>query len=156
VVVFLSTRCPCSAGYVDRLARLERAFALKSVRIVGIDSNANEPAEDVARFAKSQGLPFPLLKDRDGSVLRAFGATHTPEAFVLGADRVVRYAGGIDDSLEEARVRRCFLADALAALTAGKSPAVSISKAVGCGILALTPNPSPKNRGGGTGDQVVR
>ena len=43
------------------------------------------------------GLTFPYLKDADGRVAESFGATRTPQAFVLDPARRVRYRGRIDD-----------------------------------------------------------
>ncbi len=42
-------------------------------------------------------MPFPVLKDFDQKVADAFGAERTPEAFLLDANRVIRYHGRIDD-----------------------------------------------------------
>src|SRR5262245_49472173 len=50
VVAFLSTRCPCTASYLARLDSLLRQFGERSVRFVGVNSNANELPEDVPAF----------------------------------------------------------------------------------------------------------
>jgi hypothetical protein len=51
----------------------------------------------VAR-ARASGLPFPYLKDEDGTLARELGALVTPHAFVFDADRRLRYRGRIDDA----------------------------------------------------------
>ncbi len=135
VIAFLSTRCACTARYLERLEAAQREFAGQSVRLIGVNSNANEQAMDVKMFAKSQALPFPLLKDADDRVALALRPRATPEIFVLDAARVVRYHGAIDDSLYGDKVKHLYLRDALAALTAGKTPTIADIPVIGCGIF---------------------
>ena len=135
IVAFLSTRCACTARYLERLEAVEKTFAAQSVRLVGVNSNANEQAIDVKLFAKSQGLTFPLLKDADDRVAFALRPRATPEVFVLDANRVVRYHGAIDDSLYGDKITHFYLSDALSALLSGKTPTQSDVPVLGCGIF---------------------
>lgn len=135
VVAFLSTRCPCTARYLSRLQETVKPLKTQGVRLVGINANANEPPEDAVRYAREQHLTFPLLKDdKTNQIARAFGASVTPEVFVLDAKRTVRYHGAIDDSLYGSDIKREYLRDALNALVAGKSPEKASVSAFGCGI----------------------
>jgi peroxiredoxin len=135
VVAFLSTRCPCTARYLTRLNTLLQQFDRRSVRLVGVNSNANELPEDAVAFARSQKLRFPLLKDNDGSVARALHPRATPEIFILDAQRRVRYHGAIDDSVDGDNIHRFYLRDALTRLTSGKSLPVPETNAIGCAIF---------------------
>ena len=135
VVAFLSTRCACTARYLERLQAINKTFAAQSVRMVGVNSNANEQAVDVKLFAKSQGLTFPLLKDADDKVAFALRPRSTPEVFVLDSNRVVRYHGAIDDSLYGDKITHFYLRDALTALTSGKPLTKSDVPVLGCGIF---------------------
>ena len=141
IVAFLSTRCACTARYLERLETVGKTFAGHSVRLIGVNSNANEQAVDVKLFAKSQGLTFPLLKDSDDRVAFALRPRATPEVFVLDANRIVRYHGAIDDSLYGDKITHFYLRDALAALTSGKTPTKSDVPVLGCGIFV--PKQSP-------------
>lgn len=135
IVAFLSTRCPCTARYLTRLEALMGQFGKHGVRLVGINSNANELPEDAAIFAREQKLRFPFLKDTEGSVARALRPQVTPEVFVLDAQRRVRYHGAIDDSLYGDNIKRFYLRDALASLTTGKPVRVPRQEATGCAIF---------------------
>lgn len=135
VIAFLSTRCACTARYLERLETVQKAFAAQDVRFVGVNSNANEQAADVRFFAKSQELTFPLLKDTDDRIAFALRPRATPEIFVLDANRIVRYHGAIDDSLYGDKVTHFYLRDALSALTAGKPLLKSDIPVLGCGIF---------------------
>lgn len=141
VVAFLSTRCPCTARYLTRLATTVRQFEKHSVRLVGINSNANEQPEDAAAFARDQKLGFPFLKDTDGSVARALRPQSTPEVYVLDAKRRVRYRGAIDDSLYGDDIRHTYLRDALTALTSGKPLKIRETRTNGCAIFLRKTRP---------------
>ena len=66
---------------------------------------------------------------------RAFGASVTPEAFLFDAGGKLAYHGTIDDNRQEPdKVTARYLKDALDAVVAGKKPAVSETKGIGCGI----------------------
>jgi peroxiredoxin len=104
-----STRCPCTARYLSRLNSIVQQFEKRSVRLVGINSNANELPEDAVAFARNQHLRFPLLKDNDGSVARALRPQATPTVFILDSQRRVRYHGAIDDSVDGDNIHRFYL-----------------------------------------------
>src|SRR5205085_7144414 len=63
-----------------------------------------------------------------------FGATVTPESYVIDSSGTIRYHGQIDDSRNEARIRTPGLRMALDAVLAGKPVTVQETKAFGCTI----------------------
>src|SRR5262249_31348808 len=81
---------------------------------------------------------FPVLKDFDGRAADAFGATRTPEAFVLDANRVIRYHGRIDDQygvgFRRDKPTRRDLQEALDAVLAGKPVPAPTTEVSGCVI----------------------
>ena len=109
--------------------------------------NSNDPAaitedsyENMIVRAKEKGFTFPYLQDETGDVCRKYGATRTPQVYLLekkGADLIVRYTGAIDDNSQDAsKVTAPYLASAIDALLAGGNPEPSFTKAIGCGIKA--------------------
>ena len=58
----------------------------------GYDPSANSDA------VKTYGLEHPILRDETGVVGRAYGATNTPNMFVIDKNGVLVYAGAIDNS----------------------------------------------------------
>ena len=72
--------------------------------------------------------------DESQAVGKAYGATNTPQFFVLDKERKIRYTGAMDDSQNEAKVTKNYLRDAVDAVLKGESPAVDETRAVGCGI----------------------
>ena len=134
VVLFISTRCPFSNAYNGRMAALAKEYAAKGVAVVGINSNGNEPVSEVVDHAKKHGLVFPILKDDGNKVADAYGAQHTPEAFLIDAKGTLVYHGRIDETKDEADARSHDLANAIDALLGGKAVPIAETKAFGCSI----------------------
>ena len=104
VVVFTCNSCAISVGYEDRiLAFAEKHAGLKSgVTIVAINVNtikADALAEMKARAVKKK-FPFEYLYDPTQEIAKKFGATTTPEFFLLNKMRKVVYMGALDDKLD--------------------------------------------------------
>ena len=95
VVLFLSTRGEASKEQTHALGELSSQVRLRGTLFVGIFPNAGETSDEARRFAQSQGLLFPIYRDPEGRAARRFGASVTPEAFVLDADGALVYRGAI-------------------------------------------------------------
>ncbi|HKC25560.1 MAG TPA: thioredoxin family protein [Thermoanaerobaculia bacterium] len=134
VIIFVSTRCPYSNAYVGRMNALAKAYAAKGIAVLGINSNKNEPVAEIADHSKKNDVPFPILKDDGNKVADAYGANHTPEAFLIDAKGMLVYHGRIDESQEESSARSHDLQNAINALLAGKPVPVAETKAFGCSI----------------------
>lgn len=134
ILIFVSTRCPVSNAYNKRMAKLYEDYSGKNVAILGINSNKNEKPQDIAAHAKKNGLQFPILKDDGNKIADIFGATVTPEVFVLDPALKVVYHGHIDDSQRPQQVKRQGLRKGLDEFLAGKPISDSSTKAFGCSI----------------------
>ena len=101
VVVFTSNGCPFALAWHDRLQQVARDYAGRDVLVLQVVSNdpTDRPEDSVdamaARVADGE-LAGPFLHDADQSVAQAYGATATPEVFVIDRDGVVRYHGAPD------------------------------------------------------------
>jgi peroxiredoxin len=134
-ILFIATRCPVSNAYNERMALLSAAYASKGIAFVGINSNKTEPAAEVAAHAKANGFGFPVLKDEGNRVADAYGATRTPEVFLLDPSGTVVYHGRIDENQDDAKnVMSPDFRNALDAVLAGKPVPVAETKAFGCTI----------------------
>ena len=138
LVIFVATRCPVSNDYNERMAALPGDYAAKGVAVVGINANRQESAEEVASHAKQHGFSFPVLKDPGNLQADRFGAQVTPEAFVFDAAWTLRYHGRIDDSRNPANINTRDLRAAMDAILAGKTLAVTETKAFGCTIKRVS------------------
>jgi len=134
VVTFISTICPISNAYDDRMNAVYRDYSSKGVKFVFVNSNSNEPAKMVEQHAKDVGFAFPVYKDAGNVVADRFGASVTPESYVIDSTGTIRYHGQIDDNRNEARVHLPVLRSALDAVMGSKPVEVQQTKAFGCTI----------------------
>jgi peroxiredoxin len=137
VVVFTCNHCPIAGAYEERILSLARRFEPKGVQFVAVSSSrmkADGPAEMKKRAAEKE-YPFPYLHDATQQVGRSYGASATPEVFVLDAARKIAYLGTIDDNWsDETSVGRAYLRDAIEALVEGREPPRVETRPVGCAI----------------------
>jgi peroxiredoxin len=135
VVMFISTRCPFSNGYDVRMEELEKSYGSRGVRFIGVNSNVNEPVDEIVSHAKKHGFTFPVVKDDASRTADAYGAQRTPEIFVIDASGVVQYHGRIDENSDDASsVKSPDLRNALDALMEGRPVPAPSTKAFGCSI----------------------
>jgi ribosomal protein L35AE/L33A len=140
VFVFTSTDCPISNRYAPEVRRIAEAFAPKGVvfRLVYVNPTDGAAAirNHMAAFAYPRATE--ALRDPDHALVKFAAAKVTPEAMVYAGGRIV-YRGRIDDRYVDLGVARPAatkrdLADALAAVVAGKPVAQPATQAVGCFI----------------------
>lgn len=143
VVVFVGTQCPINNSYLPQLAELDKQFRPRGVQFLAINANEQDSPAEVAEHARKHEIPFPVLKDAGNRVADAFGATRTPEAFVLDARRIVRYQGRIDDQYgngyKRAQPTRRDLVTALEEVLAGKPVSHPTTTVAGCIIGRAAP-----------------
>ncbi len=140
VVAFLGVECPLSKLYGPRLAEMAKEYESKGVAFVGVDSNRQDSITEMAQYAKVHNIGFPLLKDLNNGLADKLGAARNPQVFVLDADRVVRYAGRVDDQYgfqtgsgyARSRIDHRDLVAALDELLAGKPVSQPTTEAIGC------------------------
>ncbi len=134
-VIFIATRCPYCNGYNERMAAMGKEYAPKGIALVGINSNKTEPAAEVAEHARTHGFTFPVLKDPGNKVADLYGATHTPEVFLIDSKGTLLYHGRIDETYDEPKnVRSPDLLNAFEAVLSGKPIPKTETKAFGCSI----------------------
>ena len=138
VVVFIGTACPINNAQLIELRRLHKEYEKLGVQFVGINSNCQDKAEGIARHARDNEIPFPVLIDRSASGADNFKATRTPEVFVLDAQGIVRYHGRVNDQFDvdvrKLKATTRDLGDALDAIIEGKPVGTPETRVVGCKI----------------------
>lgn len=132
VVTFISTQCPISNDYNDRMSAVYKDYTAKGVKFFFLNANSTEPMNVMLEHKKSAGFPFEVYKDETAAEL--LGAQVTPESYVYDKSGKLVYHGYVDDARNEARVQNKGLRDALDATIAGKPVANATTKAFGCTI----------------------
>lgn len=143
VVIFTCNHCPYARAYEDRIIAIDKEYKPKGFPVIAINPNdatieSDDSYEMMQKRALEKGFTFPYLYDESQTVVNTYGATRTPHVYVLtkkGEKLYVRYIGAIDNNYQDPeQVTEKYLVNALEALLAGKDPAVTFTKAIGCTI----------------------
>jgi peroxiredoxin len=134
VLIFISTRCPVSNGYNERMEKLAEDYAARGVNLIGINSNVGESTDDIKAHAAQNHLTFTILKDKGNKIADRFGAERTPEVYLLDASNKLVYHGRIDNHKNPELVTSNDLRDAIDAVLAGKPVTKTEAAAFGCSI----------------------
>ncbi|MEL6105014.1 MAG: redoxin domain-containing protein [Planctomycetota bacterium] len=136
VFCFLGTECPLAKLYGPRLQAMSEGFGEEQVRFIGVNSNLQDSADEILGYVDQHGIKFPMLQDQDQTIADAFGATRTPEVFVVDSEGSLRYQGRIDDQYSPGVARSeptaFHLRDAIIALLDGRAVAEPETDGVGC------------------------
>jgi len=133
VIMFVSTQCPYSNAYNEKMRDMANAYASKGVLFVGINSNKTEDAAKAVAHAKANGHTFPIMKDPSNKVADRYDAQRTPEVYVVDSTGKLRYHGRITENHEDASSSPD-LKNALDSLLTGKTVVKTVTKAFGCTI----------------------
>ncbi len=137
MLVFLANHCPVVVNSEDRIIEFAKAYEGKSVKVIGVCVNdvESDKLPAIKTRVKEKGYSFVYGYDESGKIGKAYGATNTPQVYVLDKDRVIRYTGSFDDSPnDESKVSKTYAKDAVEALLKGESVPVEETRAIGCGI----------------------
>ena len=145
VLVFLGTDCPVGNLYVPRLIELNHAYRGQGVVFLGLNSNAHETQEQVAKYVRETGIDFPVLKDLQNKVSDTVLAERTCEALVLDGFGRIRYRGAIDDQYAQGKSKdkpaQNYVKDALDAIVANRPIKVTATRVAGCLLDRVDPSP---------------
>lgn len=140
VVAFTCNHCPYALAWHERLIDVARDYAGRGVKFLAVASNdavkypADGPQANAQRVADGEFADVPYLLDESQEVARSFGATRTPEVFVLNADHDVVYSGAPDADYDDPSLRASYLRAALDAVLDDRTPDPANTEPVGCSI----------------------
>ncbi len=138
VVIFTCNSCPYAKDYEGRINQLAKKYQASDSKVAVVAINVNKVKDDLLSAmkdrAKEQGLVYPYLFDETQQIAKEFGATRTPEFFVLNKERKVMYMGAFDDNTKEASVQKHYVEDAIAAALNKSSVGTAETPPVGCAI----------------------
>jgi len=93
VLNFFATWCAPCREEMPELARFHGQNASRPVRLVAID--AEEKRDVVAAYVEREKLPFQVVLDEPGGIVKAYGAPSFPTTVVVGVDgRIQLYQTG--------------------------------------------------------------
>ena len=140
VLIFVTHDCPISNAYAKELERLRLDYAPKKIRfqLVYVDSDLKLPA--LAKHNSEYGLTnYTVILDARHALVKATGATVTPEAVVVGTNGKILYRGRIDNlytafGKSRGQATEKDLRQALDAILQGKPVPNPRTKVIGCYI----------------------
>ncbi|WP_439881530.1 thioredoxin family protein [Pontibacter sp. MBLB2868] len=135
VLVFTNNQCPYAKLYENRLVTLASTYASKGVQFVFINPGVSDGAETLQELTQ-KNYSFPYLADSGQKISTQFGATKTPEVFVLhntGDSFILKYKGAIDDNPQvETGVKNYYLRNVIDEVLANKAVTAQDKRATGC------------------------
>jgi peroxiredoxin len=147
IIIFTCNTCPYSVANEDRIIALNKKYGNKEFPVIAI--NPNNPAvskgdnfDDMKVRAQEKGFTFPYLFDEGQKVYPKFGATKTPEVYIVSkATMKVLYIGAIDNSSRNpAKVTEKYVENAVDALLKGNKVPETKTRAIGCTIKVKRSN----------------
>jgi thiol-disulfide isomerase/thioredoxin len=139
VIFFTTTECPLSNGYIPEMNPMQKEYGARNVVFFAVEVDTSIADRDVRKHAKDFAIAYPVLIDKQQSLVRLTGATATPEVAVLSNKGAVLYLGRIDNRVEDFDQHRNVvteldLRNALDAVLAGRTVPHATTKVVGCAI----------------------
>ncbi len=143
ILIFSCNHCPFVVQSEDRMIDLHYKYAPQGYPVIAINPNDPEiePRDSYEAMkvrAEEKEFPFDYVVDKTQDVAAAYGATRTPEVYLVRrteAGLELMYTGSIDDSPRNpAAVEVLFLEDALEAVMNDETPDPVLTRAVGCTI----------------------
>ena len=139
VLVFTSNACPYALAWHDRLQDVARDYTGRDVQVVQIVSNDDQlqPADSVENMRvreRAGEIAGRYLKDAEQAVARRYGATATPEVYVVDSTGAIRYHGVPDGDHDDPAQAARFVRDALDSVLSGRPVAVPETSPAGCSL----------------------
>jgi peroxiredoxin len=143
VVVFTCNHCPYALAWHDRINAVARDYAGLGVRVLQINPNdstryPHDNLDAMRRRAAAGEFAGPYLRDESQQVARAWGATVTPDVFVVDAGGRLRYHGAPDADHADESLRARWLRDALDDVLADREVRMPQTKPKGCSVKWLS------------------
>ena len=105
LVNFWATWCEPCREEMPSIDRLRSSLKGKPFEVLAV--NMAEPLSRIEKFAAAMPLGFPLLRDRDGTVGKAWKAKLLPASYLIDRDGRIRYVafGELDWASDAVRSR---------------------------------------------------
>ena len=98
LINFWATSCGICREEMPDLIKTYQQYRKRGFEVIAVAMHYDKP-DDIRAYVRKQGLPFPVVFDRDGSLAREFDqASVTPTTFLIdGSGRRVSKTLGIID-----------------------------------------------------------
>jgi peroxiredoxin len=143
IIIFTCNHCPFANLYYKRLNELNKKYAKQHIPVLAINPMDtllydDEEFKYMQSKAKKNKFSFPYLQDARQAIAKDFGATHTPQVFLIWKEKnlwKIKYNGAIDDNGEHPEKATSFISKAIEELLSGKEVSQPEMNAIGCKIM---------------------
>jgi len=136
VLEWTNPQCPYVVRHykADTMTNLAAKYG-EDVVWMAIDSSNFVTAESASKWAKAEGIEYPILLDASGEVGHMYEAKTTPHMFVIGTGGEVLYDGAIDDDAQgKSDAPQNYVEAAVASALAGQPVKDPQTKPYGCSV----------------------
>lgn len=134
-VIFSCCHCPYVIAWEGRINELAADYAGRAaVLVINANDHIGDRLSDMQERVDDQKLVYPFLRDETQDVARSFGASRTPEVFMLDRSHTLIYHGAPDSSYQDPGGAVPHLRQAMDAALEGRPPPITDTPAVGCTI----------------------
>lgn len=97
LIDFWATYCRPCLKVMPKFAEIHHQYAKYGLTVLGINEDGPRGQTKVRPFLKRLNIPYQVVIDGDGGLLRRFGAAGCPSAFLIAPDGeiVIKHAGYI-------------------------------------------------------------
>lgn len=142
VLEWFNPKCPYVVKHYEHnttMNDLAKRYGERGVVWLAVNSGHegnSTTGTEVNKAAQSEWeMNHPVLLDYTGKVGRSYGATNTPNMYVIDAEGTVRFAGAIDNNSDGRKAGDVnYVAQALDAVLAGETVATGYAKPYGCSV----------------------
>jgi len=143
IIIFTCNTCPFSKMYEERIKELHTEYAPKGFPVIAINPNDQNTSpedsfESMKARAKEQKFNFLYLQDETQEIVTSYGASRTPQVFVLHREKdkyKVAYEGAIDNNYRDAsNASQQYVKEAIDNMLIGKEVQTKSTKSIGCSI----------------------
>jgi peroxiredoxin len=139
VLVFFSITCPMCAKYTLVLKNLKKELEKEQIKIELVFPQSDLSTKQAKSFLNKYKLDFDFVLDGKKEITKKYGATITPECFLVDSNNNVIYSGRIDNWYQNIVTRRAivtqnYLKNAISNYCQGKAVEIKKTQPIGCYI----------------------
>jgi len=127
----IGVNCGATPGYEKRFKAVEDEFRAKGVDFFWVFPNKTETLEAKQAWMKKVGLKGGMIDDVGAKITKSLEVANTAHVILTDKEGTIVYRGGLDDSRDEAGVKRRHMAEAIQEVLAGKPVTTSTTRAFG-------------------------
>jgi peroxiredoxin len=137
VLEWTNPDCPFVQAHYQKHTMINLAAKYKPQGVEWLAINSSHYITNAASkdWATQQNIPYPILNDASGTTGHAYGATNTPDMYIIGKDGTLLYRGAIDNNRDGDKAQPMNYVDrALGEILGGKPVSIPMTTPYGCTV----------------------